>query len=1094
MPHIGTININIDTSDVVRASTAISALGVAASSTQALLNRLATINLTPTANSANTLAGALTGIAAQAARTGTTLRQMTQVQKLDVARDILNIRSFHDIQREIDLTKAAYNRLANSGTISGKELQVANQAHLASVRKLKAEMSGMSNISGGGGIGGLMSQMAGFSPTMMAAGGAIAVVGAAAIGLGTSLYNAYQPVQSLRMGLNALGQDGNSSMMSMVQTANSLGVSFLTVSKGLLQFSAATSGTSLEGEKANQIFATMAGSVKVFGGGADEVNRTMKALTQMMGKGTVSSEELRQQLGESLPGAFRLGAEAMGMSQAELSKALKDGAIDAEGFIVRLSDLMREKYGKGIKEAANTTQSELAKAGSDWAIFTANMGNNIDTAVGKVMRLLNEMRTLKDMNLPGIIEGAHESLRKGADANGLTPAQQAQTKIDAYNLTRKTRPELPEIKNTKKEILESGITNIRKLSPEEQWAEHTGSMYRSGDVGAKTAITHLDNFYINLPETLKQQEAEKKSAAWKKKNHEDEMSYAAQYRKATETNNKAELSRLEILKEQRQLQTSLKGAGDNQEKKDILTANSLQRQAEIKNKYTDKKKGGRLTTEQKQDNKFNDILYSMESSINSAEVAKETSFLDKELLKQSQIFERNEAKAKQALAAKTINNKQYQLLMEQAKAIFAEGSSYVIQTDANKKEEEAEKEKKKIREHQYQQEQNVLRIYQQQRDEITKANKEHAKRNAELDKLVKNTNRGIGRDLEAANPMSDQIANKREDYINRATDPLTNQLDGLQSKMSELNEVMGREDGATQAMIEDFYNLTESIDKTKQAIADIADTSAIAFDKMQRDSTNWQLSLSAAGNKWIQTTETAKLQADLATSTVQDFGNMLLTATGSREDWHDREKHAKKYFTSILHNISQMIIQLGVVKPLMAGLFGGEDKGGGGGAVGGLVGMAIGAFRAWTAPVEGDANFMGPINKVQANGGAWTNGIQAYANGGVFGGEHGIYSQPTFFQHSGGMGVLGEVPGESEGVLPLKRGKNGKLGVIASGGSASINHNNFSPTIVIQGNADDAAIAKMRAELAAEVKNYTRQQIATNNKQSQRPGGIAYGR
>lgn len=75
--------------------------------------------------------------------TGAALRRMTQVQKLDAARDILGIRSFHDIQLEIDQVTAAYNRLANSGKLSAQELANANQAHQSAVSRLKAEMTGV---------------------------------------------------------------------------------------------------------------------------------------------------------------------------------------------------------------------------------------------------------------------------------------------------------------------------------------------------------------------------------------------------------------------------------------------------------------------------------------------------------------------------------------------------------------------------------------------------------------------------------------------------------------------------------------------------------------------------------------------------------------------------------------------------------------------------------------------------------------------------------------------------------------------------------------------------------------------------------------
>ena len=87
----------------------------------------------------------------------------------------------------------------------------------------------------------------------------------------------------------------------------------------------------------------------------------------------------------------------------------------------------------------------------------------------------------------------------------------------------------------------------------------------------------------------------------------------------------------------------------------------------------------------------------------------------------------------------------------------------------------------------------------------------------------------------------------------------------------------------------------------------------------------------------------------------------------------------------------------------------------------------------------------------QANGGAWSKGVQMYADGGVV-------SSPTMFGHSGGLGVMGEAGPEA--IMPLKRGANGKLGVQMEGNAGNVTVNN---TFNVTGNDNPAAV---RAELA----------------------------
>jgi phage-related minor tail protein len=71
-----------------------------------------------------------------------------------------------------------------------------------------------------------------------------------------------------------------------------------------------------------------------------------------------------------------------------------------------------------------------------------------------------------------------------------------------------------------------------------------------------------------------------------------------------------------------------------------------------------------------------------------------------------------------------------------------------------------------------------------------------------------------------------------------------------------------------------------------------------------------------------------------------------------------------------------------------------------------------------------------------AKGGVFSGGAQvkAFANGGVVGG-------PTMFGMRGGLGLMGEAGPEA--IMPLKRGRDGKLGV-AGGGTQVVNHYNVS--------------------------------------------------
>lgn len=109
-----------------------------------------------------------------------------------------------------------------------------------------------------------------------------------------------------------------------------------------------------------------------------------------------------------------------------------------------------------------------------------------------------------------------------------------------------------------------------------------------------------------------------------------------------------------------------------------------------------------------------------------------------------------------------------------------------------------------------------------------------------------------------------------------------------------------------------------------------------------------------------------------------------------------------------------------------------------------------------------------------ADGGVFQGGsqVKAFANGGVVGG-------PTYFPMSGGKtGLMGEAGPEA--IMPLKRGKDGKLGVAADGGGGvTINQ-----TFAFQANGDDS-VKKIIAQAAPKIAAMTQQQIMD----SRRRGG-----
>lgn len=119
-----------------------------------------------------------------------------------------------------------------------------------------------------------------------------------------------------------------------------------------------------------------------------------------------------------------------------------------------------------------------------------------------------------------------------------------------------------------------------------------------------------------------------------------------------------------------------------------------------------------------------------------------------------------------------------------------------------------------------------------------------------------------------------------------------------------------------------------------------------------------------------------------------------------------------------------------------------------------------------------------------ADGGAFNNGLQFFASGGVFTNQ--VVSRPTMFAHGGGFGVMGEAGPEA--IMPLTRAPNGKLGVAAQGGSGVQNNVNISVSISQTGNAESDS--KADSEQGRRIARMLDGKIIEVLARESRPGGF----
>ena len=132
-----------------------------------------------------------------------------------------------------------------------------------------------------------------------------------------------------------------------------LGLFFPAVAKQMAQFSAAARGTSITGEELKTIFTGISEASRAMGLTAPETEGAMKALQQMMSKGKVSAEELRQQLGERMPGSIQIMARSLNVGTQELFEMMENGEL--------LSDEVLPKFGRELQKVFGSEAESQAR-------------------------------------------------------------------------------------------------------------------------------------------------------------------------------------------------------------------------------------------------------------------------------------------------------------------------------------------------------------------------------------------------------------------------------------------------------------------------------------------------------------------------------------------------------------------------------------------------------------------------------------------------------------------------------------------------------------------------------------------------------------
>lgn len=203
-----------------------------------------------------------------------------------------------------------------------------------------------------------------------------------------NVYNLTKEFDSLKFTLQSIVDtnfDLASSQRFLLKISEEYGVELLTTSKRYVKFLAAAKQSNLSLADTEKIFASATKASSVLALKTDELTGVYLALEQMLSKGKVTTEELRRQLGERLPGAMGIMATALDVSIPKLDLMLKKGEVMSAEALPKFAEALELAYGTASKEKIDNLATAQNRLASTWQTFVQDLseGGNVLNEVFK---------------------------------------------------------------------------------------------------------------------------------------------------------------------------------------------------------------------------------------------------------------------------------------------------------------------------------------------------------------------------------------------------------------------------------------------------------------------------------------------------------------------------------------------------------------------------------------------------------------------------------------------------------------------------------------------------------------------------------------
>tara|TARA_R110000787_G_scaffold150515_1_gene264407 strand:+ start:1468 stop:4071 length:2604 start_codon:yes stop_codon:yes gene_type:complete len=311
--------------------------------------------------------------------------QSTSTTSIKNLRDYRN--AWRDIAAQLDISSKEFKEATAEAAKLDAQLAKAEKRKPAGGGRFAGAAKSVGAIAGAGVFGGPEGAIGAAigaigGPGAALVGGAIgAQVGQIRKALGATAEYAAE-LKKLRIALQGVttsNEQYSQALQAIEQGTKDYAIPQEILTKQFTKLQASVQGAGGNLNDTKTAFNGIVAAVRATGGSLQDVDSALTATAQVFSKGKVSAEELRQQIGERLPGAFSIFAESIGKTPQELDKALEGGKVSLQDFQT-FSEALFKRYGENAKTIASGPES----AGDRLKVSLGKLSESVGTLLAPI--------------------------------------------------------------------------------------------------------------------------------------------------------------------------------------------------------------------------------------------------------------------------------------------------------------------------------------------------------------------------------------------------------------------------------------------------------------------------------------------------------------------------------------------------------------------------------------------------------------------------------------------------------------------------------------------------------------------------------------